>query len=303
MRPPPCSLDAAAVVFTGGDQLPDHGASHQAKAILSETKGKGFMADYDYTITPWVGCSFGCLYCYVPTQLYFLHLAATWGTTPVPKRNGPELLRRDARAGRLAGKRIYLSPNTDPYVPQERVARITRGLLEVMVEYPPALLVIQTRAPWVLDDLDLLRRLGRRVVVALSVTTDREDVRRVFEPKCPPIRHRVAALAALHHAGIRTQASLSPLLPSNVDALADLVEPHCDWIVVQALKQGRHGARTPRHAQELVASGGWQGWLPGGDEVRRAMARLRDRFGDRYHEGQAGFGLRWCDRPGSEPGT
>ena len=217
----------------------------EGKSILSPDSG--YMADYDYTLTPFLGCGFGCSFCYVPT-LYFSRirgLSEIWGDEPMVKENAPELLLAAAKKGKLAGKRIYLSPNTDPYQPVERKGRedrlrewMTRRLLEIFCEYPPALLVIQTRAPWVTNDLDLLRRLGEHVVVAMSITTDREDVRKIFERKCAPIQERVNALAALHEAGIRTQASLAPLLPCNPDALAELVDAHCEWIVVQALKRG-----------------------------------------------------------------
>src|SRR4051812_22827612 len=80
----------------------------------------GFMRDYDYTITPYVNCPFSCTYCYVPTLWYLHRLSKIWGGPALPKQNAPELLLRDARAGKLDGKRIYLSPNTDPYVPEER---------------------------------------------------------------------------------------------------------------------------------------------------------------------------------------
>jgi hypothetical protein len=78
--------------------------------------------------------------------------------------------------------------------------------------------------------------------------------------------------------------------------LADLVAPHCDWIVAQALKRGA-GARTWAPALQLVNEHGWEGWLQDGPDVRRAMQVLRERFGARYHEAQEGFGLRWLRRP------
>ena len=187
---------------------------------------------------------------------------------------------------------IYLSPNTDPYVPQERAERITRRLLEVMCEFPPALLVVQTRSPLVSRDLDLFRTLGDRVVVALSITTNREDIRRLFEPHCPPIAARVAALAAIHAAGIRTQASVAPFLPCDPDHLANQISPHCDWVTVQALKMGG-GARTWRPALDLIQCHQLEGWLQGGQDVREAMQRLRDSFGPRYHEAREGFSLSW----------
>lgn len=265
----------------------------EARSILSPASG--YIGAYDYTLTPYRGCTFGCSYCYVPTLVYHRAQAASWGFALTVKKNAAELLLRQARRGGLVGKRIFCSPNTDPYLPQERQFGLTRRLLEIFCEYPPGLLMIQTRSPLVARDLDLLVQLRDRVVVGISITTNRDDVRRVFEPRCPSIRARVSTLAQLHGSGIRTQASLAPLLPCHPDALADLVDAHCDWVVVQALKTGQ-GARTWAPALRHVEQQGWDGWLQGRQDIERAMRTLRDRFGPRYHESQEGFSLGWIGR-------
>lgn len=271
--------------------------SVEAKSILSPAGG--YISDYDYTLTPYAGCAFACSYCYVPTLFYHRAHADTWGQELIAKRNAPELLKQAAQSGKLTGKRIFCSPSTDPYVPQEREWRLTRRMLEIFVDYPPELLVVHTRSPLVVRDPDLLTRLSTRVVVAMSVITDREDVRHLFEPRCPPLMHRVQALTTLHVAGVRTQASLAPLLPCDPDVLADLVGPCSDWVVAQALKMGT-GARTWAPALQVVSDRGWEGWLQGGAEVLRAMSRLRERFGSHYHEAQEGFGLRWLQGQGGD---
>jgi DNA repair photolyase len=261
-----------------------------ARSIL--TAPSGFMRDYDYTITPYVGCVLGCSYCYVPTLSHFRREASSWGFALKPKENAPDLLLRAAQRGKLTGRRIYLSPNTDPYVPQEREHRITRRLLEVFCDYPPRLLVIQTRSPLVADrDLDLLARLGDRVVVAVSIPTNRDAVRKIFEPRCPPIEARARALRQLHAQGIRTQASIAPLLPCDPVALGDLVDGQCDWVVAQALKLGGSGARTFGLALELLKEHGYEEWLQGGTAAHQALAALRARFAPRYGEGRDGFSL------------
>jgi DNA repair photolyase len=267
---------------------------HHVHTILSPAGG--YMDDYDYSITPFRGCLYGCSYCYVATLFYFRREAKTWGYALEVKGNAPAVLLRAAKAGKLAGRTVYLSPNTDPYFQDERARRVMRGLLEVCCDYPPGLLVIQTRSPLVTRDLDLLTRLGEHVVVAVSITTDREDVRRLFEPRCAPLPRRVDALAQLHAHGIRTQASLAPLLPCDPLALAQLVDPHCDWVVVQALKMASPGARTWTPALEILRQRGWEGWLQGGQAVEHAMQQLGAYFGARYHEAQEGFGLQWARR-------
>jgi DNA repair photolyase len=270
----------------------------RAKSILSPASG--YIGDHDFTLSPYVNCPHACAYCYVPTLVHHRRLAAIWGQEVTAKENAADLLERDARRGKVAGKRIYMSPNVDPYVPQERRFRITRGILEVFTRYPPGLLVIQTRSHLVLDDIELIERLREHVVVAISVTTHDERMRVLFERSCPPIARRVEALATLHAAGVRTQASVAPLLPSDPDRLARLLGPHVDWVSVQPFHARGPGARTWAPALAIIRERGWEGWLESGPDAHRAMARLRELFGLRYHEGRDGFGLPWLPTVGHQ---
>jgi DNA repair photolyase len=64
-------------------------------------------------------------------------------------------------------------------------------------------------------DLDLLLRLKDRVRISMTVETDMESVRKAFTPSAPPIAARLSALRKLTEAGLRTQAAVSPVLPSS----------------------------------------------------------------------------------------
>src|SRR5690606_13399469 len=93
---------------------------------------------------------------------------------------------------------------TDPYQPMERKANITRGLLEEMIEHPPDFLQIQTRGPLITRDIDLLVKLQKRskVIVSMTIETDREDIKQIFAPYAPGIKLRLKALKEIHDAGI-----------------------------------------------------------------------------------------------------
>jgi DNA repair photolyase len=60
--------------------------------------------------------------------------------------------------------------------------------------------------------LDLLEEIND-VEVGLTITTADDDIRRVFEPKSPPISERLETLTKLRSGGIRTFAMIAPLLP------------------------------------------------------------------------------------------
>src|SRR5207249_754232 len=102
------------------------------------------------------------------------------------KVNAVELARK--QAPKVAGQAVYMSSVTDPYLPAERGLSLTRGILKALQPHQPRLL-IQTRGPLVVRDIDLLHQL-RSVRVNFSIPTDSESVRQVFEPKAPPLEKR-----------------------------------------------------------------------------------------------------------------
>src|SRR5271154_3429192 len=108
-----------------------------------------------------------------------------WGQFTTFKSNAPELLRRQLRAGQV----IYCSPVVDPYQPAEESAELMPRILDELLVRPPRVFAIQTRGPMILRDVDGLCALGRVTTlrVSFSITTNREDVRKRYEPHCAPI--------------------------------------------------------------------------------------------------------------------
>ena len=90
-------------------------------------------------------------------------------------------------------------------------------LLETLIRKPPRVFVIQTRGPLILQDVKQLKVLATRtrLRVSFSLTTNRDDVRKLYEPLCSSVNERLATLAALRDTGIPTYATLAPLLPCD----------------------------------------------------------------------------------------
>jgi DNA repair photolyase len=100
------------------------------------------------------------------------------------KQNAPELLRRELSSSRWKPQTLAMSVVTDCYQPIERKLRITRRCLEVLAEFRNPVAVI-TKNHFVTRDIDLLSELARHAaaVVAISLTTLDDDLRRVMEPR------------------------------------------------------------------------------------------------------------------------
>jgi len=196
----------------------------QAKSILSKSKV------YPYVINPYVGCQHGCSYCYARFMKRVTGHREPWGEFVDVKVNAPELLRRELQKKKR--DRIWISGVCDPYQPLEAHYKITRQCLEILAEqdWP---VIIQTRSPLVLRDLDIIRG-ARDFEVGLSVTTADDSIRKIFEPHAPPIEERIAALDELHKAGVRTYAMVAPVLP-GAEGLAELLKGKIDYLLIDRM--------------------------------------------------------------------
>lgn len=253
-----------------------------ARSIFSPATGFIRRGGFDWTCNPYVGCTFGCTYCYAMFLPQNRRPKEDWGRWFTAKRNAVELAERSA--AKLAGQALYLSSVTDPYLPAERTLQLTRGILEALVAAQPRLLV-QTRGPLVVRDLDLLRQF-RLARINMSIPTDSEEVRQAFEPKAPPLAKRWQALAEARAAGVAVGICVTPVLPlRDPAAFADrMLRFQPDVLVVQDFhdSRGGFGADTGAEARRLLA--GMPDAATGAEDLRR---RLEGRI--RFYEGEAGF--------------
>jgi DNA repair photolyase len=270
-----------------------------ARSILSPVSGFLAEAGFTHSLTPARNCTFGCSYCYVPTMRVQGGLRPDdwrhWGESTTFKRNAAELLRRELRPRQV----IYCSPLTDPYQPAEAGSALMPGLLDAVIAHPPHVFVIQTRGPLILRDLDLLRAAAKKtnLRVSFSITTDREDVRRIFEPHCAPVEQRWNTVAALQAAGIETSVAIAPILPCDPEALMDRAIASSkgpivtDPFHIRATK--RSGATTRDAAIAICEHRGWNEWLDPAFQraILARMAAHAKAAGRAFGHGPAGFGL------------
>ncbi len=206
-----------------------------------EQTGMGF-----WSINPFIGCAFGCTYCYARyAHRYVMERGGAAGTLDPGMRSDVErlppwltferrilvkegapaalraaLARGGARHRALrSGEAIVIGTATDPYQPAERRFRVTRGLLEVLAEHKGLEIVIITKSPLVTRDIDVLCRIaGRsRITLHLSLITLDRDLARRIEPRAPTPDSRLRALARLSAAGIEVGVNCMPVLPGITD--------------------------------------------------------------------------------------
>ena len=144
--------------------------------------------------------------------------------------------------------------------------------------------------------LDIEAR-GGRVQVNMTVTTDDEDVRRVFEPGCPSNSVRLKAIAEVQAAGIQSCITMTPLLMvRDPEAFAEtLAETGVNRFITQSFHTGnaQFAAGTRQMAMSLMAERLECG---AGDVVEEhqlhynvVRAVLSRRLRDNIGEGRNGF--------------
>ena len=237
-----------------------------ARTILSQTTGFIARAGFTHSLNPARNCVYGCTYCYVPTLRVYGGLKPVdwqrWGRHTTYKANAAELLNRELRPAQV----IYCSPLVDPYQPAEQTERMMPGILRAVCDRPPAVFVLQTRGAMVLRDVGLLQELAKRtrLRISFSITTDREDIRRLYEPHCESVSDRVQAMRTLRDAGIAVHCTLAPILPCDPAGLADLaLESTSRGVVADPLhtREGKpSGATTRPEALRLSVARGFQEW-------------------------------------------
>ncbi|MBB2480567.1 radical SAM protein [Bacillus sp. APMAM] len=220
------------------------------KTILN--KGTGYLSGYTHSLNPYTGCSFGCSYCYVRQMPVSLFREGEWGEWVDVKNGAADLLKKELHRAKNKGDvTIFMSSSTDPYQPIEYKEKVTRSLLEVMVQDPPDFLLVQTRSPLVRRDIDLFQQMGEKVRISMTIETDLESVRKHFTPGAPPVNARLKTLQMLKDAGIPTQATIAPVLPSS-EAFPEILKTLVQRVCVDDyfMGDGSGGKRTKRLGME-----------------------------------------------------
>jgi DNA repair photolyase len=291
----------------------------RAKSVLNGTEvtGMGF-----WSINPYIGCAFGCAYCYARyAHRYVIErnvtahpeqrlLREAFETLPpwlaferqiFVKENAAEVLRKTLRHGSdkhlnlLKGEGIGIGTATDPYQPAERRFRVTRGILEVLAEHEGLRAWIITKSPLVTRDIDLLRRIARHntISVHISLITIDRDLARRLEPRAPTPEARLRALARLREHGIEAGINVMPVLPGITDRPQQL-EP-----LIKAVAAA--GATYLNACALRLRSAARQRYLP---FIEQEFPELASRYratyahthhaGERYREGLARYFSKAC---------
>jgi DNA repair photolyase len=230
-----------------------------ARSVLNSpaSTGMGF-----WSINPYVGCEFGCTYCYArDTHRYAMERASLPGAERggemppwlafekriLVKTDIAERLARTIDPSKLGDDSLVIGTATDPYQPAERRYRLTRSILEVLARFRGLRIGIISKSPLVTRDIDVLQKLSERNEVTVNVSLSTLDSRlaRRLELRSPVPSARIRALGRLSAAGIHAGLLVAPIVPGVTDdrdglsrLMAAAKEAGARYVVGSALRLG-----------------------------------------------------------------
>lgn len=282
--------------FDDGWTADDEGAAplkttvspEKAKVIIThnDSPDVGFSA----SINPYRGCEHGCTYCYArPAHAYMgLSPGLDFESKLFFKPEAARLLEAELAKPRYKPELIHIGGNTDPYQPQERTLRVTRGVIEVLLRHRHAFSVI-TKSALIVRDLDLLAEAASMnlVRVAISITSLDRKLSRSMEPRAATPEKRIETVKRLTEAGVPVTVMFAPCIPG-------LNDHEMEAVLERAAEAGATGAgyvalRLPMEIKDLFRE-----WLETDhpDRARKVMSLVRQMRGGKDYDAQWGSRMK-----------
>lgn len=208
-------------------------AYKEVKSVLNKHKKRDSWFLDDYSVNPYEGCGFNCIYCYIRGSKYGENLAEKITV----KQNAVEIL--DKQLANRAGKNqfgfIALGSATDAYMQVEEDLLQTRKFLEVILKHRFPVF-ISTKSTLIARDIDLLKEIDRSailppdfppsfhrgVILAFSFSTLTETIAKQIEPGAASLSDRFETLGKCKQEGLFAGLNAIPLLPFISDTDEEL---------------------------------------------------------------------------------
>ncbi|HEY4326370.1 MAG TPA: radical SAM protein [Mucilaginibacter sp.] len=159
------------------------------------------------------GCDHGCVYCYVPQMMK--RFDAGYVHSNVYMKEEKSLLREienSAKKYANSEQQVFLSFLTDPYSSFNRETKLTRRVLEILLKYSIPVSILSKGGMQVLDDIDVIKEFGPNIQIGGSLTFTNVTDSLKWEKGAAIPEERFGALEYLHNQGIKTWASMEPVI-------------------------------------------------------------------------------------------
>ncbi|MCC7553228.1 MAG: radical SAM protein [Methanobacteriaceae archaeon] len=237
----------------------------RVKSIFNPRKGKRNLNLFleDYTINPYLGCSFDCVYCYINGSKY-----AKETNNFYVKSNARELVHKFLKRKFYDNEKamLNLGSASDPYMDIEKDLQLTRDILNIFLKFKYPVHII-TKSELILRDIDILdkinkvallpddlkEKLNSNVIISFSFSTIDDDIAKLIEPNAPLPSERLKTIKKLSKKGYKVGAVFMPILPYLSDddeklkiAICEFSKNNCDYVIPGALSLFGNGDLSSR---------------------------------------------------------
>jgi len=153
------------------------------------------------TFNPYTGCDYACVYCYASSYIPRFSNCR-------PKKDLLHRLQREA--AKLKGEIVSIANSSEPYPSMETDAGLTRKCLAILSQHDCRIQII-TKSTLVTRDTDILSKVP--CTVALTITTDDENMAKRLEPCAPSPTERLKTVETLTSQGIPVSVRVDPIIP------------------------------------------------------------------------------------------
>lgn len=263
-------------------------SEERARSIISRNNSPDI--GFSQSVNPYRGCEHGCVYCFARPSHAYLELSPglDFETRLFAKTNAAGQLRVELAKPGYRPLPIALGINTDSYQPIERDYKITREVLELLLECRHPVSFV-TKGALITRDLDLLALMAKQnlVSVYLSVTTLDNKLSAKLEPRASAPHTRLKTIRALQEVGVPVGVLVAPVIPMITDR--DL-----EHILEAAHEAGATSAgyvllRLPHELKQI-----WREWLelhyP--ERAKHVMSLMQQMHGGKDYDGSFGSRMR-----------
>lgn len=193
------------------------------------------------------GCDHGCVYCYVPKLMK--RFDSGYVHSNVYMKEEKNLLKEiEASCKKHANseKQVFLSFLTDPYSHFNNETKLTRRVLELLLQYKIPTSILSKGGRNVLQDLDIIKAFGKNIQVGGSLTFTSETDTAKWEKNSSMPSDRFETLRILHENGVKTWASMEPVIyPEQSLEIMELTAGYVDSYKIGKLNH------FPRHEERF----------------------------------------------------
>ena len=191
--------------------------------IISTKESKSILHNFfvygsvGLTINPYNGCQHRCGYCYAAYEWspeFYDHIYT--------KINAAELLIKHIQSWKKDEiNPVMIASATDAYQPAELKYSITRKCVKVLQSFGIPYYIF-TKSIIIERDLELHKDYSNNCFIVWSITTNKENLKRIIEPGTPTSKSVFGVIEKFSKSGIKCVINIDPIIPLITDSAKDI---------------------------------------------------------------------------------